>query len=168
MAITMMTVATTTITQPTTSFNITGTMSRTGSTASNARQWIIDRLNTAIQWSGGGGRGGGEGNLRGSEGSGDSEGGPPAAAPAANLAAPVPPATNVRTMGILPAIFTGDRTKAQDFLDELWGYFRANQVVAGFDSFIWRVAIMLTLIKGQAIAGWTCNMEDWIDRLNPL
>jgi hypothetical protein len=29
-------------------------------------------------------------------------------------------------MGTLPYIFNGDGIKAQDFLDELQGYFRAN------------------------------------------
>jgi hypothetical protein len=71
-------------------------------------------------------------------------------------------------MGTLLAIFTRDRTKAQDFLDKLRSYFRANKGVAGFDSFIHKVSIALTLIKGPAVAGWTHSMGDWINGLDPL
>jgi hypothetical protein len=112
-------------------------------------------------------QGGGGGNPGGS--GGGREGGGPAPAPStANPTAPIAPAADVRFMGTLPAIFTRDRTKAQDFLDELQSYFRANQGVIGFDSFIREVSIALTLIKGPAVAEWTCSMEDWINSLDPL
>jgi hypothetical protein len=126
-------------------------------------------LNTAMHCQGGGGGGGNLGGGRGeSGGRGGRGGGGPAPAPATNPAALVTPAPDVRSMGTLPAIFIGDRTKAQDFLDGLRSYFRANQGVAGFDSFIHRVSIALTLIKGLVVASWTCSMGDWIDGLNPL
>jgi hypothetical protein len=118
----------------------------------------MGRLNTAMHRQGGSGGGGGGGGG----------GGPAPVPPTTNPAAPVAPAADVRSMGTLPAIFTGDRTKAQDFLDELQSYFRANQGVAGFNSFIQRVSIALTLIKGPVVAGWTHSMGDWIDGLDPL
>jgi hypothetical protein len=71
-------------------------------------------------------------------------------------------------MGTLPAVFTGDRAMAQNFLDELRSYFRANQGVVGFNSFIHKVSIALALIKGPAVAGWTRSMGDWINSLDPL
>jgi hypothetical protein len=153
------TTLTPTISQPTTSTPTLGTTN----IANAVRQQIMGSLNTAMYRQGGGGERGNPGGGRGEGG-----GGGPAPAPAANPAAPVALAANVRSMGTLPAIFTRDRTKAQDFLDELRTYFRANQGVAGFDSFICKVSIALTLIKGPAVVGWTCSMGDWIDGLNPL
>jgi hypothetical protein len=79
-------------------------------------------LDTAMHHQGGGGGGGNLGGGRGgSGGRGGRGGGGPAPAPATNPAALVTPAPDIRSMGTLPAIFTGDRTKAQDFLDELRG-----------------------------------------------
>jgi hypothetical protein len=128
----------------------------------------MGRLNTAMHCQGGGSGGGNLGGSGGGGGGSRGEGGPAPALPAANPAAPVAPSADVRSMGTLPAIFTSDRTKAQDFLDELRSYFRANQGVAGFNSFIWKVSIVLTLIKGPAVVGWTHSIEDWIDSLDPL
>jgi hypothetical protein len=160
--VTTMATATTAImttSQPTTNIPT----SETTNTANTTRQRIMGRLNTAMHHQG---EGSGGGNPGGSGGGGG--GGPALAPPAANPAALVAPAANVRSMGTLPAIFTGNRTKAQDFLDELRSYFRANQGVTGFDSFIGKVSIALTLIKGPAVTGWTHSMGDWIDGLDPL
>jgi len=70
-------------------------------------------------------------------------------------------------MGTLPQIFTGNRAKAQDFLDEVLGYFRANRGVAGFESPMRKVSITLTMIKGSEVAGWARDMGRWIDALDP-
>jgi len=70
-------------------------------------------------------------------------------------------------MGMLPQIFTGNRAKAQDFLDEVLGYFRANRGVAGFESPMCKVSITLTMIKGSEVAGWARDMGQWIDALDP-
>src|SRR6267142_62669 len=63
--------------------------------------------------------------------------------PAAAAQGPVPVAApgDIRTMGTLPQIFTGNRAKAQDFLDEVLGYFHANRGVAGFESPMCKVSI---------------------------
>jgi hypothetical protein len=37
-------------------------------------------------------------------------------------------------MGKLPDAFTGDRTKAEDFIEEVKGYLRLNVDVSGFNS----------------------------------
>jgi hypothetical protein len=95
---------------------------RTSSAADTVRQRIMDSLNTAMHCQGGENPEGG--------------GGPAPVTPAVNPTALVPPAANVRTMGTLPAIFTGNRAKSQEFLDELRGYFQVNQRVVGFNSFI--------------------------------
>jgi hypothetical protein len=63
------------------------------------------------------------------------------------------PAGNVKTMGQLPQIFTGDCSKVDNFIKEVKGYLRLNQDVAGFDSPIKKITFTLTLIKGEDTAG---------------
>jgi|SRR6266850_1654592 len=70
-------------------------------------------------------------------------------------------------MGTLPQIFTGNHTKAQDFLDEVLGYFCTNRGVTGFESPMHKVSITLTMIKGSEVAGWVYNMGRWVDSLDP-
>ena len=77
------------------------------------------------------------------------------------------PAEGPMIMGSLPQIFTGDHTKATEFIEEVKGYIRLNQDVPGFNSPIKRAALTLTLIKGTEVAGWVRNMGHWIDQLNP-
>ena len=70
-------------------------------------------------------------------------------------------------MGSLPQVFTGDCTKATEFIEEVKGYIQLNQDVPGFNSPIKKAARTLTLIKGSEVAGWVRNMGHWIDQLNP-
>jgi len=70
-------------------------------------------------------------------------------------------------MGTLPQIFTGNHAKAQDFLDDVLGYFHANRGIAGFESPMHKVSITLTMIKGSEVAGWAHDMGRWIDTLDP-
>jgi hypothetical protein len=71
-------------------------------------------------------------------------------------------------MGGLPQVFNGDRARADDFIEEVKGYLRLNQDVAGYNSPIKKVAFTLTLIKGPEVAGWTCDIGAWIDTMNPV
>jgi hypothetical protein len=71
-------------------------------------------------------------------------------------------------MGGLPQVFNGDHTKANDFIEEIKGYLRLNQDVAGYNSPIKKVAFTLTLIKGSEVAGWTHDIGAWIDTLDPV
>ena len=77
------------------------------------------------------------------------------------------PAECPTIMGSLPQIFTGDHTKATEFIQEVKGYIRLNQDVPGFNSPIKKAALTLTLIKRPEVAGWVRNMGHWIDQLNP-
>ena len=70
-------------------------------------------------------------------------------------------------MGQLPQTFTGDRTKADNFIDEVKGYLRLNSDVAGFNSPMKEVAFALTLINGSETAGWTRDIGNWLDGLDP-
>ena len=68
-------------------------------------------------------------------------------------------------MGGLPQIFHGDRTKANNFINEVKAYLCLNADVAGYNSLFKKVAFTLTLIKGESAAQWVRDMGDWLDRL---
>ena len=99
---------------------------------------------------------GGGGGPPGAGGSGPPRGGggplgggqPPAAQQ------PIPPAPDVKAMGSLPQIFNGDQSKADDFIEEVKGYFCLNTDVPGYNSPYKKVAFALTLIKGDEPAQW--------------
>ena len=65
---------------------------------------------------------------------------------------PVTIAGDFKTMGSLPRIFTGDCTRANDFIEEVQGYLCLNQDVAGFNSSMKKVSLTLTLIKRPEVA----------------
>jgi hypothetical protein len=71
-------------------------------------------------------------------------------------------------MGGLPQVFNGDRSRADDFIEEVKGYLRLNQDVAGYNSPIKKVAFTLTLIKGPEVAGWTRDIGAWINTMDPV
>jgi hypothetical protein len=77
------------------------------------------------------------------------------------------PAGNVKMMGQLPQIFTGDCSKADNFIEEVKGYLHLNQDVAGFNLPIKKIVFTLTLIKGEDMAGWTRDMGYFLDGLTP-
>ena len=85
----------------------------------------------------GGGRGGPPGG-----GGGGAQGGGNANQPAQGDGKP---------MGTLPMIFEGDHLKAESFLREFSTYFLVNYDVPALTSFIKRIAIALTCIKGPEV-----------------
>ena len=111
---------------------------------------------------GGGGPSGGGGGLPGGGGGPPGGGQPPA------NQQPVPPTPVVKAMGSLPQIFNGDRSKADDFIKEVKGYFHLNPDVPGYNSPYKKVAFTLTLIKGDEPAQWVQNMGNWLNTLNPV
>ena len=117
---------------------------------------------------GGGGGGGppGGGVPGGGGGAPGGGGGGPGGGPAQ---APVAQAQGVRPIGALPTPFLGDRTKAENFMEEVKQYLRLNRDVAGFDSPMTKVNFTLTHMKGPAVAGWTRDMGNLMDvlALNP-
>ena len=60
---------------------------------------------------------------------------------------PILPATDVETMGALPQVFYGDRTKDDDFIDEVKAYLCLNADVAGYDSPFRKAHLPLHLSK---------------------
>ena len=91
----------------------------------------------------GGGRGppGGGGGPAGGGGGGAPRGGNPNQ----------PAQGDGKPMGVLPMIFEGDWTKAESFLREFSTYLLVNYDVPALASFIKRIAIALTCIKGPEV-----------------
>ena len=85
-----------------------------------------------------------------------------------NLAAPqqpIQPAADVKTMGGLPQIFYSNRTKADDFIDEVKAYLHLNADIVGYNSPFKKVTFTLTLIKGESTAQWVRDMGNWLNGL---
>ena len=143
-----------------------GTGGQTTGTSGHTPAEVLNQLNIALRHahlgSGGGGGGGGGGS---SGGAGPPPGQP---APAGQGQAAIPAAADIKAMGNLPHEFTGDRTKANKFIEEVKAYFRVNEDIAGFNSPIKKVAFTLTLIKGDEVAGWVRDMGIWIDELDQV
>jgi len=95
--------------------------------------------------------------------------GPPAPAPPAQGGQqPIARAADIKSMGGLPQVFTGDHLIADNFIEEVKGYLQLNQDVASYNSPIKKVALTLTLMKGPQVAGWTRDMGTWLDTLDPV
>ena len=74
---------------------------------------------------------------------------------------------NRKPMGMLPTIFEGDRSKAESFLREFSTYLLINYDVPALASFIKRIAITLTCIKGPEVNRWTQQQLEWLMTLQP-
>ena len=107
--------------------------------------------------------GGGSGLPGGGGGSGPPGGGQPLA-----TQQPIPPTSDVKAMGSLPQIFYRDRSKADDFIEKVKGYFHLNADVAGYNLLYKKVAFTLTLVKGEEMAQWVQNMGNWLNMLDPV
>ena len=122
---------------------------------------------------GGGGSGPPGGGGSGPPGGGPPGGGPPGGGPPAGgqppaAQQPIPPALDVKAMGSLPQIFYGDRAKADNFIEEVKGYFRLNADIPRYNSPYKKVAFTLTLVKGEETAQWVRNMGNWLDTIDPI
>jgi Retrotransposon gag protein len=126
---------------------------------------------------GAGGSGGPGGPGAPGGGGGLPPGGPPGGLPMpapTPVPAPVPTAApaagqpgDERPVGDLPTIFTGKREDAEQFINEMEGYFLLNQNVLKYCLSIQKVALALTLIKGAEVAGWARDIRTWVTGLNP-
>ena len=73
-----------------------------------------------------------------------------------------------KPMGMLPTIFEGDCSKAESFLREFSTYLLVNYNVPALASFIKRIAIALTCIKGPEVNQWTQQQLEWLMTLQPV
>ena len=90
---------------------------------------------------GGGPPGGGRGGAPGGGGGGAPGGGNPNQ----------PTQGDGKPMGMLPTIFEGDHLKAESFLREFSTYLLVNYDIPALTSFIKRITIALTCIKGPEV-----------------
>jgi hypothetical protein len=65
--------------------------------------------------------------------------------------------------GNLPAIFTGDRSKSDKFLEDFKVYRMANQGNQTMRIPLERVALILTYIKGKNVQDWRMQMVNEIE-----
>ena len=72
-----------------------------------------------------------------------------------------------KPMGTLPMIFEGDCSKAESFLREFSTYLLVNYDVPALASFIKRIAIALTCIKGPKVNQWMQQQLEWLMTLQP-
>ena len=72
-----------------------------------------------------------------------------------------------KPMGALLTIFEGDCSKAKRFIREFSTYLLVNHDVPALASFIQRIAITLTCIKGLEVNWWTEQQLDWLMALQP-
>jgi len=69
-------------------------------------------------------------------------------------------------MGSLPAIFVGNRSEAEAFIDGIQAYICLNRDVPGFTSPMKKIALTLTLMQGEKVAGWAHDMGQALNELN--
>ena len=93
--------------------------------------------------------GGGGGPPGGGGGAPSGGGGTPGGGGGGNPTQPT--ISNRKPMGTLPTIFEGDHSKAESFLREFSTYLLVNYNVPALASFIKRIAIALTCIKGPEV-----------------
>ena len=72
-----------------------------------------------------------------------------------------------KPMGALPMIFEGDYSKAESFIREFSIYLLVNHDIPALASFIQRITIALTCIKGPEVNWWTEQQLDWLMALQP-
>jgi hypothetical protein len=113
---------------------------------------------------GGGGRGGGGGGDNGGHRGGDGGGGPPfQPGQAPQIAQPAGPQLMDKFIGNPPLPFTGDRTKAEDFLTQ-WGlYCRANRDNAALQNQYQKSMLFLTYIQGKLVQPWVVAVARWLE-----
>ena len=142
-----------TMTMTTTTEQATATMA-TYETTPTQSQKITAAMQQAFQQKKKSGQpGGGSGPPGGGSGPPGGGGVPSGGQPPA-AQQPVPPAPDIKAMGSLPQIFYGDQSKADDFIEEVKGYFRLNADVPEYNSPYKKVAFTLTLVKGEETAQW--------------
>ena len=143
--------------RPTTTEDSTTTMSITMA--------ITTQVQSSTVPGGAGLSGGGGGGPPGGSGGGPPGGGGGGIPGGGN--ANQPPQGDGKPMGALPTIFEGDRSKAESFLREFSTYLLVNYDIPALASFIKRIAIALTCIKGPEVNQWTQQQLEWLMTLQP-
>ena len=162
------TTMTTTTEQTTASTAIYNTMTSTQSQSQRIASAMQQAFKQKKPGEGSGPPGGGGFGPPGGGGSGPPGGGPLAGGQPPAIQQPIPLAADIKVMGSLPQVFYGDQSKADDFIEEVKGYFHLNADVPGYNLPYKKVAFTLTLVKGEETAQWVQNMGNWLDTINPI
>ena len=141
----------------------TSTIAFTGTTPGLNRPhtWSFGRTNPPLRSNstppgGGGGRGGGGGGGGGNgRGGGGGIGGGGAPQPINQ--------GNISKQGALPEKFEGDRSKAEEFIEDLRSYLRLNARVQPLNTYQGKVAFALTLISGPLVRDFVRIQGDTLD-----
>ena len=107
---------------------------------------ITTQVQSSTALEGAGLSGGSGGGLPGGGG-----GGPPGGGTQGGGNANQPTQGDGKPMGALPTIFAGDHLKAESFLREFSTYLLINYDIPALASYIKRIAIALTCIKGPKV-----------------
>ena len=73
---------------------------------------------------------------------------------------------NVGKQGALPEKFEGDRSKAEEFIEDLRSYLRLNARVQPLNTYQGKVAFALTLISGPLVRDFVRIQGDTLDASN--
>ena len=99
-----------------------------------------------------GGGGGGGGNLpRG--------GGQP---PNQGQQNPPPNPADGKILGVTPFTFTGERARAEEFIDAIKDHFLLNHQFTPYHSTLTRIAYTLSLVQGPEVNSWRRLMCNWV------
>ena len=106
-----------------------------------------------------GGGGGGGGNPGGGGGNPPGGGGQP---PNQEQQNPPPNLADGKILGVTPLAFTGDRARAEEFMDAIEDHFLLNHQFTPYHSALTRIAYTLSLIQGPEVNSWRCLMRNWM------
>jgi hypothetical protein len=131
-------------------------------TTQTLKQCIATAINTSLKRnlrSGSLGGGGSPGEGGGGGGSGGQQANP-------NQYQVVPVAANVCMMGSLPVVFDRTHSYAEGFIEGVQKYLHLNDDVPGFQSPMKKIVLVLTLMQGPEVEGWTADIGSALDLLD--
>jgi DNA mismatch repair ATPase MutS len=70
---------------------------------------------------------------------------------------------HTKATGALPLIFEGDRSKVEEFMEDLCSYLRLNARVPPLNTYQGKVNFSLTLIKGKQVRDFVREQGDIVD-----
>ena len=112
--------------------------------------------------------GSGGGDSGGDGGGGFPHGGPPGDPDAPGEvpgAAPAIPNPTDKFIGVLPQVFTGDRTKTEDFLLQWRTYCGANRNNSTLAVLFTKAMIFLTFLQGDLVKTWVLSAMNWLHEM---
>ena len=116
----------------------------------------------------GGGRGGpptggrGGGNPAGGGGGGGNPPGGGGQPPNQGQQNPPPNPTDGKILRVTPLAFTGERARAEEFINMIKDHFLLNHQFTPYHSALTRIAYTLSPVQGPEVNSWRCLMHNWV------